>query len=404
MSRDDNFIPITEPWFDEHERQAVLEPIDAGWVLQGPRVAEFEREFSNWVGAQEAVAVSSGTAALHVALLALGIGPGDEVITVSHSFVATANAIALCGAKPIFCDIDERTYNLDVEILSKMVTEKTSAIMVVHQLGMPCDLAAVREVAARHNLPVIEDAACAIGSEVLIDERWERIGKPHGVMACFSFHPRKLLTTGDGGMVTTSDRKLAARLRLLRNHGMESVTRDPGSENERQEIEFRTVAHNYRLTDLQAALGLAQLRKLPAMVEKRRAQRELYDSLLEQIPGVSLPEEPSWARSNWQSYCVLLPERANPLGVIRQMNERGVSCRGGIVNAHQTSAYQDRGWGCSQQECPRYGLCPCLRTSERVSARGLMLPMYHAMSEGQQRRVVAELEAALANPGEVSHG
>ena len=184
---------------------AAGEAILSGWVTQGPQVAAFEEEFAAYVGAPYACAVSSCTTALHLALHALGVGPGDEVVTVSHSFIATANAVRYCGARPVFVDIDPRTYNIDPGLIEAAITPRTRAILPVHQIGVPCDLAAILDVAERHGLPVVEDAACAIGSEIRIGERWERIGRPHGMVACFSFHPRKVITTGDGGMLTTRD-------------------------------------------------------------------------------------------------------------------------------------------------------------------------------------------------------
>src|SRR5690606_2541029 len=205
----------------------------------------------------------SCTAALHLALHALGIGAGDEVITVSHSFIATANVIRYCGATPVFVDIDPRTYNLDPQRLLEAITPRTKAIVPVHQIGLPCDLAAILAIAAEHHLPVVEDSACAAGSEIRWQGNWERIGKPHGAVACFSFHPRKVITTGDGGMLTTNDPELDRQFRLLRQHGM-SVP-DTQRHAARQVIfeEYPLVGFNYRMTDVQGAMGRVQLQRLP---------------------------------------------------------------------------------------------------------------------------------------------
>ena len=201
-----DFVPVARPHLGHEEVAAAGRAILSGWVTQGPEVAAFEREFAAYVGSPHACAVSSGTTALHLALLAVGVRPGDEVITVSHSYIATANSIRYCGATPVFVDIDPATFNIDPRKIEPAISERTRAILCVHQMGMPCDLKAIVEIGRRRGLPVVEDAACAIGSEILWQGQWEKIGKPHGDVACFSFHPRKLLTTGDGGMLTTAKR------------------------------------------------------------------------------------------------------------------------------------------------------------------------------------------------------
>src|SRR5687767_7624263 len=213
-------IHVARPWMDDREADAARRAILSGWVTQGPEVAAFEREFAAAVGADHACAVSSCTTALHVALMAFGVGPGDEVVTVSHSFIATASAIRYCGATPVFVDVQLDTFNMDASLIEGALSPRTRAILCVHQLGMPCDLAGTLEAARRHGVPVIEDAACAAGSEIRWNGQWERVGRPHADVACFSFHPRKLLSTGDGGMLTTARPDLDERFRLLRQHGM----------------------------------------------------------------------------------------------------------------------------------------------------------------------------------------
>src|SRR4051794_38725620 len=215
-----DFVPVARPYLGMEEVSAAERAILSGWVTQGPEVAAFEKEFAAFVGAPHACAVSSGTTALHLALLAAGVRRGDEVITVSHSYIATANSIRYCGALPVFVDIEPETFNIDPQKIEPAITERTRAILCVHQMGLPCDLSPILTIAGKYNIPVVEDAACAIGSEILWDGNWERIGKPHSDIACFSFHPRKLLTTGDGGMLTTRDAEIDARFRLWRQHGM----------------------------------------------------------------------------------------------------------------------------------------------------------------------------------------
>ena len=300
-------ISIARPLLGQEEAEAAGRVILSGWLSQGPEVAAFEQEFAEAVGAKHACAVANCTVALHLALLAVGVKPGSEVITASHTFIACANAIRQCGATPIFVDIDPSTFCMSCEAIEKAITPRTSAILGVHQMGMPFDVAAVLATAERHNVPLVEDAACAVGTQVLIGDRWASVGRPHGVVACFSLHPRKVLTVGDGGVLTTNDTELDQTFRLLRQHGMDiSDTVRHGSRTVLYE-KYVVPAYNYRMTDIQAAVGREQLKRLPSLIECRRAAAEGYRHLLAPIPGLTLPFEPEWARSNWQSYCVRLP-------------------------------------------------------------------------------------------------
>ena len=391
-------IPIMRPLMDEREAEAASRTILSGWVTQGPEVAAFEREFAELAGAPYACAVSSCTSALHLALLAAGVQPGDEVVTVSHSFIATANSIRYCGATPVFVDIDRRTFNLDPRLLAAAITERTRAILCVHQAGMPCDLAAILEIARHHSLQVIEDAACAIGSEIFWQGRWEKIGKPHAAAACFSFHPRKLLSTGDGGMITTSNPEWDARFRRWRQHGM-SVP-DTVRHGSRQVIfeSYPQLGFNYRMTDIQAAIGREQLRRLPEIVERRRCLAVRYRQLLSRIPGLSLPLEPEWARTNWQSFGVGLPEGSDQQWVMQAMLDAGVATRRGIMCAHREAAYEQQPWSCGKGPgtcgCPARS-CAMLRHSEAAQDHTILLPLFHLMTEEEQDRVVSALETAV---------
>jgi perosamine synthetase len=376
-------IPIAMPLLEEDEADAAREAVLSGWVSQGPQVAAFEREFAALVDAPYACAVSNCTTALHLALTAMNIAPGDEVITASHSFIATANCIRYCGATPVFVDIDPETYNIDPARVAEAITPRTRAVLAIHQMGMPCDLTALVALAKRHGIILIEDAACAAGSQIHVDERWDRIGKPHGDIACFSFHPRKVITTGEGGMLTTSNPEFDRKFKLLRQHGM-SVP-DTVRHGSPQVIfeDYLVVGYNYRMTDMQAAVGRKQLMKLPDIVARRRTLASRYAELLGNIEGLRLPFEPDWARSNWQSYCVRLPDRVDQRAVMQSLLDRGIATRRGIM--------------CSHREKPYAGEKPLhdLRQSELAQDHAILLPIYAQMNEEDQIRVADELKAEL---------
>jgi perosamine synthetase len=370
-------IPVARPFVGEEEEQVVLQVLRSGWLSQGPRVAEFESRFAEYIGAKHAVAVSSCTTGLHLALVVAGIGAGDEVLCPSLSFIATANSIRYVGATPVFVDVDPATCNLDPNRVEEAITSRTKAILVVHQIGLPAALSEILEIAQRRNVVVIEDAACAIGSAY----QGRKIGLPHAFLACFSFHPRKILTTGEGGMLTTSDEQIAARLRRLRQHAM--TTSDLARHQAKSIMTegYDEVGFNYRMTDMQAAIGLVQLGRLDGFLARRRALALRYSEELSRLGWLTPPSEPAGHRHNFQSYMVRVQSDA-PISrddLMQRLLERGISTRRGIMSIHREPPYRDEKWN------------KVLRHSEAVTDQGLILPLFHQMTEQEQTHIIESL-------------
>jgi dTDP-4-amino-4,6-dideoxygalactose transaminase len=375
-----NRINVMQPWLGEEELAAVADVIRSGWVAQGPRVADFEEQFAKLQEADFAVAVSSCTSALHLALVVAGVGPGDDVVVPSFSFIATANAATYVGARPVFADVDPVTGNLTPDTVAGAMTARTRAVVLVDQGGVPADLAAIRRVCDPLGVVVVEDAACAVGSTYH--------GNPVGAgaeIAAWSFHPRKLVTTGEGGMLTTSRADWAERARRLREHAMSVSAADRHASVLAPAEEYTEIGFNHRMTDLQAAVGLVQLTRVAEMVERRRELAAGYADAIADLPGLRAVTDPPWGTSNFQSYWVEVTED-HPLdrdGLLAALAEHGISARRGIMAAHRQPAYLVRDTGTAP-----------LPVTERLTDRTLILPLFHQMTADQQQCVVDALRAA----------
>lgn len=373
-------IAIAKPYITPDEAQAAYDTILTGWITQGPRVAEFEEKFAAYTGAKFAVAVSNCTTALHLCMIVAGIKEGDEVICPSMSYIATANSIKYVGAKPVFAEVDTKTYNLDVADVEKRITTKTKAILVVHQIGMPADIDAFRKLADKHKLIIIEDAACAAGSKY----KGAAIGS-HSDLVCFSFHPRKVISTGDGGMITTGNEEYAKRMRLLRQHGMSVNDRVRHGSSKLIFEDHVEVGYNYRMTDIQAAVGIKQLEKLDWIVEERRKIAKKYNEAFAEIDFVQLPLEEEGYFTNYQSYSIYLkpgcPIERNDL--MQKLLDEGISTRRGIMTAHRETAYKNECAGLS------------LPVTEDACDRSIVLPLYVPMKDEEVEEVIAKVKAVL---------
>jgi dTDP-4-amino-4,6-dideoxygalactose transaminase len=375
-------IPVMRPWLGAEEAAAAAAAVTSGWVAQGPRVAEFEEKFALAVGASHAVAVSSCTTALHLALVVTEVGPGDEVVVPSLSFIATANVVRYVGAQPVFADVDAETQNLTPATVEAHLTDRTRAVILVDQAGVPADLDGMRALCEPRGITVIEDAACAIGS-VYRD-------RPVGAgafLAAFSFHPRKLITTGEGGMIVTPDADIAARLRRLREHGMNMSAAQRHASRQPVIEHYVETGFNYRMTDVQAAIGLVQLAKLDQMIARRRKLAERYQRQLSAIAGLQTIKDPDYGTTNYQSFWIVLPDHS-PLTrdeTLTMLAQAGISARRGIMAAHLEPAYLGHP-------------SSALPVTEMLTSRSLILPLFHDLSETEQDLVISAVRASQDQP------
>jgi perosamine synthetase len=370
-------IRLTVPSIDENDLQAVREVLSSGYLVQGARVAAFEQAVAQYVGTKYAVAVSNCTAALHISLLALAVQPGDLVVVTAYSWPATANVIELCGAKPVFVDIQRDTFNMDPVCLkvtlerlmaSKQTRQRVKGILPVHTFGQMADMQRIMELADRYELPVVEDAACSLGATL-----HGRQAGTWGKLGCFSFHPRKAITTGEGGMVVTDDEALARRLRALRNHGQDPQASSP---------DFIMAGFNYRMTEFQAALGTTQMAKLDRVIAARRYLAACYNKFLKDTP-IQAPAVPPGNRPVYQSYVVLLPESiALSLDeLIAALRQEGIETTIGTWHIPMTTYFRDH-YGYKRGDFP---------VADMVFARTLTLPLYEKLSEQHQEQIVQKL-------------
>ncbi|NMR21435.1 DegT/DnrJ/EryC1/StrS aminotransferase family protein [Cellulomonas fimi] len=378
-------INVMQPWLGVEESAAVAEVLASGWVAQGPRVAAFEQEFARVQQAEHAVALSSCTTALHLALVVAGVGPGDDVVVPSFSFIATANAVLYVGARPVFADVDPVTGNLTADTIAAAITSRTRAVIAVDQGGVPVDLDPIRAICDPRGVVVIEDAACGAGSTY----RGRQVGAGAELVA-WSFHPRKIITTGEGGMLTTSRPEWADRARRLREHAMSVSAAERHASVLAPAEEYDEVGFNYRMTDLQAAVGIVQLGRLPEIVTRRREIAATYTKQIAEIPGLRAVVDPAWGTCNFQSFWVEVGP-GFPLdrdGLLAHLAAAEISARRGIMAAHRQAAYIERDTG----SIP-------LPVTEHLTDATLILPVFHQMSESELARVVDALRSAATVRG-----
>ncbi|MDC3299560.1 DegT/DnrJ/EryC1/StrS family aminotransferase [bacterium] len=378
MRLGDHVIPVTRPWFESEEADAVRDVIASGWVAQGPKVAEFETAVADTVDARHGIALTSCTAGLHLALIVSGVGKDDEVVVPSFSFIATANAVVQAGATVVFADVDPVYGNVTVDTVGQVLTDRTRAVIAVHQCGVPAEIDELSSFCQRHGLVLIEDAACALGSRY----RDQPIGSFSNLTA-FSFHPRKVITTGEGGMLVTDSDEQAIRLRRLREHGM-SISAASRHKSDRVVIEnYIEPAFNYRMTDIQAAIGLVQLDRLQAIVERRRNIAAIYQEALAHLP-LRTVRDPDWGAGTFQSFWVLLDDSCtvDRNVLLDELLKDGVVGRRGIMAAHLEPAYR----GVRHAELP---------ITEWLTERSLILPLFHEMTDSDLERVVVSLDTHL---------
>lgn len=368
-------IPITKPYFNNKEIEAVKTVIKSGWVVQGPKVKEFEKKIARFTGAKYVLATSSCTTALHSSLVALGIGPGDEVIVPAFTFAASANVVEHQRARPVFVDINPKTFNIDPLKIEKVITEKTKAIMPVHLFGLSADMGRIMKIAKKHKLFVIEDAACALGTKY----RDKHVGT-FGDIGCFSFHPRKPITTAEGGMIITNSKKLAQKLISLRDHG--AIISDLSRHKKKgfKLSDHNLAGFNYRMTDIQGAIGVEQMKKLPFILKERKRKAVIYNRAFKNNPYFSIPFVPKYSNHTYQSFILKIKEKG-PISrdkLAKKLIENGVSSRPGTQNVPRLGYYRKK-YGCGSSDFPE---------SFRAENQTMIIPLFTDMSAREQSFII----------------
>jgi perosamine synthetase len=369
-------IPIAKPYFDEKETEAVKKVIQSGWIIQGKRTEEFENRVASYTKSKYAIATTNCTSALYLSLLAAGVKKGDEVICPSFTFIATPNSIEHTGAKPVFCDIDEKTCNIDPDLIEEIITDKTRAIMPVDQLGLPYPHEKVARIAEKYNLRIIEDAAPALGAEY----DGKKIGSLSD-LTCFSMHPRKVITTGEGGVITTDDEAFNGKLRMLRSHGTETTPLERQKRNILAD-DYVDFGFNFRMTDLQAAIGIEQLKKLHEILRKRAAIAKVYNDAFGQIESIGTPYVPEYATHTYQTYSMRIIDKPRDR-IMEYLIRKGIAVRPGVEMCHTATCY-----------VRKYGPVSLPRT-EHAHRTTILIPIYPSMTGEEQEYVIKHVREAM---------